>query len=107
MQTLSDAAAEAHNLIQEAFDDINPVIGINQSMRKANIPADIMTIDCLVTNKRIIILLHDDLPKAVRYQFSFRDQDPGDNFNEVAVQSVTVETIYEWIKAYFSTAKLN
>lgn len=103
LQLVSDAAAEAHNRIQENFKNINPVIGVNQGMRKANIPADVLTIDCLVTNRRIIVILHDDLPDIVRYQFSFRDQDPEDEFREVSIQAISAQVIYDWIREYFST----
>lgn len=101
--SLSDIASEAHKKIQQDFADINPVIGVMQGMRKQGIPADVMTIDCLVSKKRILVVLHDEAPGIIRYQFTASDQDPGDEYQQIASSDVTIETIYNWIKGYFSS----
>ena len=103
--SLSEIASEAHAKIQQDFADINPVIGVMQGMRKMGIPADVLTIDCLETNKRILIILHDEHPGLIRYQFTFIDQDPSDDYHDIASADVTSETLYGWIKDYFSTEK--
>jgi hypothetical protein len=103
MKTLSDIATEAHTQIQQNCPDINPVVGVNQGMRASGFPADIMTIDCLKTNKRIILILHDDSPELVRYQFSFRDQDPADEFKDIALKDISATLLYDWMIAYFSS----
>lgn len=100
--SLSDIASQAHEKIQLNFKDINPVIGVMQGMRKMGIPADVMTIDCLTTNKRIVVVLHDDHPDIIRYQYTFIDQDPGDNYQEKASADVVSDTIYGWIEEYFT-----
>jgi hypothetical protein len=103
MKTLSDIATEAHTRIQKNCADINPIVGVNQGMRASGFPADVMTIDCLKTNKRIILILHDDMPKQVRYQFSYRDQDPAQDFKDISLEQVSVDVLYQWIKEYFSS----
>jgi len=98
---LSDIATETHALIQKDFKDINPVVGVSRNMRAKGIPADAMTIDCLKTDKRIILILHDDNPSAVLYQFSFKYQDPGDEFLTIQLVELTVQKLYDWIQSYF------
>lgn len=103
--SLSEIASDAHEKIQLDFKDINPITGVMQGMRKMGIPADVLTIDCLETNKRILIILHDEHPGLIRYQFTFIDQDPSDDYHDIASADVTSETLYGWIKDYFSTEK--
>jgi len=98
---LSDIATETHSLIQRDFKEINPVVGVSRSMRAQGIPADAMTIDCLKTDKRIILILHDDNPSAVLYQFSFKSQDPADEFLSIALEELSVQKLYDWIQSYF------
>ena len=104
LSILSDVAAEAHMRIQANFEDINPVVSVSQKMRSYGIPADTMTIDCLKTGKRIILILHDEQPDIIRYQFSFKDKDPDDKFEIIQLDKLTTQTLYEWIKSYFSSA---
>jgi hypothetical protein len=102
--SLSDIASQAHEKIQQEFDDINPVMGVMQGMRKMCIPADVLTIDCLVSKKRILVVLHDDFPEIIRYQYTFIDQDPSDDYLQLVAATVTSDTIYDWIKEYFTKA---
>ena len=104
LSILSDVAAEAHVRIQADFEDINPVVSVSQKMRSYGIPADTMTIDCLKSGKRIILILHDELPDIIRYQFSFKEKDPEDEFESIQLDKLTTQTLYEWIKSYFSSA---
>lgn len=103
--SLSDIASQAHEKIQLDFEDINPIIGVIQGMRKTGIPADVLTIDCLVTNKRILVVLHDLHPGVMRYQFTFIGQDPSDDYQEVVSSDVTSDRLYGWIKDYFTVVK--
>lgn len=100
--SLSEIASEAHGKIQQDFADINPVIGVMHGMRKMGIPADVMTIDCLVSKKRILVVLHDEHPGLIQYQLTFTDQDPGDHYHLVPTDEVTSDMVYDWIKDYFS-----
>ncbi len=102
LKILCDSITEAHTRIQKDFSDINPVVGVNQKMRDIGVPADAMTIDCLKTGKRIIIILHDQQPDIVNYQFCFKDKDPSDEFKQFPFEKVTSQLLYDWIKDYFS-----
>jgi hypothetical protein len=103
LQTLCDIATDAHTRIQQDFKDIDPVVGVSQKMRASGVPADAMTIDCLRSGKRIILILHDQQPGIINYQLSFKDQDPGEKFEQIPLNELTVQILYEWIKNYFSS----
>ena len=102
LEALCDIATESHARIQQDFKDINPVVGVNQRMRETGMPADIMTIDCLKSGKRIILILHDHQPGIISYQFSFKDKDPDKKFENIQFNELTANKLYDWIKGYFS-----
>lgn len=102
LSILSDIATEAHTRIQQNCENINPVVGVNRGMRAQGIPADAMTIDCLKTGKRIILILHDQEPEIIRYQFSYKVEDPSDIFEIIQLNDLTATKLYEWMKNYFS-----
>jgi hypothetical protein len=101
LKSLCDLTSEAHIRIQKDFETINPIVGVSQKMRASGIPADAMTIDCLKTGKRIIIILHDLQPELLRYQFSFKDQEPADEFEQMSMAEFSEATLYSWMKDYF------
>ena len=80
LKILCDLATEAHERVQLNHADIDPIVGVHHKMRDAGFPADVMTIDCLKTGKRIILILNDDQPGLIRYQFSYKDKDPAADF---------------------------
>ena len=102
LKAFSDTVTDAHTRIQADYELIDPVVGVSRNMRKNGVPADAMTIDCLKTKKRIIIILHDHQPDLIHYQFSFTEQDPGDKFESMPFADVTDEVLYTWMKDYFS-----
>ncbi|MCA6062927.1 hypothetical protein [Thalassolituus marinus] len=99
--SLSEIASDAHLRIQQDFADINPVIGVMQGMRRMGIPADVMSIDCLQTRKRILIVLHDEHPGLIQYQYTLMDQDPGDDYQAVSSTDFSADVLYRWISEYF------
>lgn len=101
---LSDIATQAHTRIQCDFADIDPVVGVSQNMRANGVPADLMTIDCLKSGKRIIMVLHDLHPGSISYQFSRKDQDPAATFEHMNFDELTPDTLYQWIRDYFAAA---
>ncbi len=103
LETLSDRITIAHTRLQQEFAHINPVVGVNRQMRSAGIPADAITIDCLRTNKRVLLVLHDQQPEVVHMQMGYRDQDPGTTFNAVAIDAVTEQQLYDWVLGYFGS----
>lgn len=103
LETLCEIATESHTRIQQDFADINPMVGVNQRMREMGVPSDAMTIDCLKSGKRILLILHDHHPDIIRYQFTFKETDPGESFEQIAFGELTADELYNWIKSYFQS----
>jgi len=104
IKCICDAVETAHAKIQEDFENINPVVGVSSQMRNIGIPTDVMTIDCLKSGKRILLVLHDAQPDMANYQFCLIKEDPADEFESIAIESLTVQKLYDWMKETFSTA---
>ncbi len=98
---LAEIAQEAQAKIQQDYSHIDPIVGIITSLRAAGIPADGVTIDCLKTKKRIALILHDNDPEIVAYQFGYSDKDSDSEYKTLSLQMVTAEQIYQWVKVYF------
>jgi len=102
LHQLCDIATDAHTRFHQEIDAINVVVGVSQNMRDAGVPADVITIDCLQNKKRIILILHDQQPELISYQFSRLDSDPEDDFNHVSFGELTAELILDWMKSYLA-----
>lgn len=103
LKKLCDEATLAHEKVQANHVDLNPIVGVHHKMRDAGFPADIMTIDCLKSGKRIVIILNDDEPEKLVYQFSFKAQDPTEAFESIAFDEVDADKLYQWMTNYFKT----
>jgi hypothetical protein len=101
LEILSDLVTEAHSRIQQDFEYINPIVGLSRGMRTAGIPADALTIDCLRTGKRIIMILHDQQPDILQYQFSYKAEDPDEEFMILSFKELNNQILYDWMKDYF------
>lgn len=99
---LADLAQDAQTKIQENYENINPIVGVITSMRSPEFPADAITIDCLASGKRIVVILHDHSPDEVAYQFGYREKESDIEVKKMPVDEVTTVQIYSWIEAYFS-----
>lgn len=102
LNKLCEMATEAHTRFQQEIKAVDPIVGVSQSMRANGVPADAMTIDCLKSGKRIIIVLHDQQPDSIHYQFSWRDKDPEENFTQITFDDVTPVMIFDWMEGYFA-----
>jgi hypothetical protein len=102
LKTLSDLASDAHARIQATHQHINPVVEVRRGMRDAGIPADVMTIDCLRTRRRITLILHDEQPGTLLYQFVTIEDEVGNDFQQMALGDMTATKLFEWIQEYFA-----
>jgi len=101
LKVLSDMASDAHARIQAAHQHINPVVEVRRGMRDAGIPADVMTIDCLRTRRRITLILHDEQPGVLLYQFVTIEDEVGNDFRQMAISDVNTDTLFVWMQDYF------
>ncbi len=101
LKPLSDMASEAHTRIQQAYEHINPVVAVRRGMRDMGIPADAMTIDCLRARRRIMLVLHDQVPGMLLYQFITIEQEAGDQFSQMPLSDVETDTLFSWMEDYF------
>ena len=101
LKSLSDMASDAHTRIQAAHEHINPVVEVRQGMRKSGIPADVMTIDCLRTRRRITLILHDEQPGVLLYQFITIEDEVGDQFQQLALADMNTQRLFDWMEEYF------
>lgn len=102
LETLSDLTETAHARLQEQYADINPMVSLRSGMREVGIPADMINVDCLQTRRRILLILHDEYPDSLLYQFTDLDQEAGNDFQQVAFNEVTVDTLFAWMRDYFA-----
>lgn len=102
LKTLSDMASDAHARIQATHEHINPVVEVRRGMRDAGIPADVMTIDCLRTRRRITLILHDEQPGRLLYQFVTIEDEVGNEFKQMAFSDLDAGTLFDWIQDYFA-----
>jgi hypothetical protein len=105
LKTLSDLTEAAHARIQQEFEDINPVVSIRQGMRDTGIPADALTIDCMRTRRRILLVLHDEQPEVLLYQFTTLEREMEESWEQLAFGEVTEEQLFQWIQTWFSDAE--
>ncbi|WP_425221995.1 hypothetical protein [Pseudomonas sp.] len=101
LKTLSDLVNDAHTQIQAAHQHINPVVEVRQSMRDVGIPADVLTLDCLRSQHRITLILHDQQPGVVLYQFVTREEEVGGEFRQMPLAEMRSQTLFDWMQDYF------
>lgn len=101
LTTLCDIASEAHTRIQQTYQDLDPVISVSENMRRNGVPADVMTIGCLQSHKRILLILHDHQPGLISYQYGLIDKDPQRGFEQIALDELTAGVLFDWIRGYF------
>lgn len=93
---VSDLAQLAQARIQKE-SDIDPVIAINHGLRKSGFAADALTIVNEKTDKRILMIFHDDKQDVVDYEFGLASQDPTFEFKQIALNDLTEQKLYEWM----------
>lgn len=102
LKVFSDRVSDAHTRIQAAYQHINPVVEVRRGMRDAGIPADVLTLDCLRTRRRITFILHDRHPGTLLYQFVTMEDEVGNNFEQISLDDMTVDLLVDWMKDYFA-----
>ena len=101
LKALSEMVEVAHTRIQQAHEHINPVVEVRSGMRTAGIPADVLTIDCRRTRRRIMLILHDEEPGLLLYQFIALEDEIAEEFERVALSETSADTLVCWMQDYF------
>lgn len=104
LDRLADFASAAHARFQQAHRSLDPVVGVSRQMRSQGVPADLVTIDCLQSGKRIILILHDQQPNRLNYQFARRDGDTPTQFDTLPLTELDADKLYGWMRDFFVTA---
>lgn len=104
LKTLSDFATDAHTQLQQGDSGINPVIGLRRGLRDGGFPADVITIDCLQNKKRIVLILHDQHPGQLIYQFATMEDEDTAGFQQLAFDQVNPALLLKWMLDYFGAS---
>lgn len=91
---LSDIAKLAQAQIQLDYPDLDPIIGISHNLRNVGFAADTLTIDNIRNDKRIVMIVFDDKPDQVQYEYCRISQDPNFEFTTLALKELTQERFY-------------
>ena len=102
LKALSDIATEAHTRVQQQCADLNPVVSIRRGMRDSGIPADAMTLDCLASGKRIVLVLHDHKPGLLLYQFTLIEDSDEAPWQQLPLAQLSSDLLSDWMRNYFS-----
>lgn len=102
LEPLADKVSEAHARIQAAHQHINPVVEVRRSMRDGGIPADVVTLDCMRTQRRITLILHDQQPGVLLYQFVTLADEVSVEFKQRPLDTVSSDLLFDWMQDYFA-----
>ena len=94
---VSDLAQLAQARIQQERGDVDPVIAISHGLRQSGFAADALTIVNKHTDKRILMIFHDNNQDVVDYEVGRASQDPTFNFQQIALSELTEQKLYEWM----------
>jgi len=94
---LSDIAAAAQARIQADFPELNPIIGVSHNLRDSGFAADTMTIQNHASDQRILIILHDEQPDIIDFEFGKISEDPSFEFEQIAYNDLDESRFYEWM----------
>jgi len=93
---ISDLAQLAQARIQQE-SDIDPVIAISHGLRQSGFAADALTIVNKHTDKRILMIFHDNQQDVVDYEVGVASQDPTFAFQQIPLSELTEQKLYEWM----------
>ena len=60
--------------------------------------------DCLASGKRIVLILHDQHPGQMIYQFAMIDGDSQGGFQQMPFDQVSAGILHDWMLDYFSVS---
>lgn len=88
LQSLSEMVARANDVFYSKFNTVDTLMGImDKTLRKQGMQADAITIDCIVLDKKLVLLLHDNKPDVVDIALGNR---AGDIFSSTEYELATL-----------------
>lgn len=101
LENVSEIVAKANDLFVGKFDKVDTIMGImDKTLRKQGMKADAVTIDCVVLDKKIVVVLHDEKPGLVDVALGNK---AGDIYSstEHKISDLTQELMLEIMEANF------
>ena len=94
---ISDIASVAQARVQQAYNDIDPIINISHQMRQAGFAADTLTIERQQTKKRILMIFDDQDPDTVLVELGYSNEDPRMTFTAFALKDLSETLLFNWM----------
>lgn len=102
LKNVSETVAKANDLFVGKFDKIDTIMGImDKTLRKQGMKADAITIDCIILNKKIVVVLHDEKPGLVDVALGNKAGDIHSS-TEYKISDLTAELMLEIIEVNFA-----
>ena len=102
LNNFSEIVAKANDLFYSKFEKLDTLMGImDKSLRNQGMRADAITIDCVILNKKIVFLLHDDKPDFVNVTLGNKEGDIYTS-SEYELAKLSQEMVLEVMETYFT-----
>lgn len=102
LKQVSEIVAQANDSFYQRNKNVDTLMGImDKTLRKQGLPADAVTIDCAMLDKKIVFLLHDGKPNIVNITSGNK---AGDIYasKEQPLKQVSVASVLALLEAEFS-----
>lgn len=105
LKNVSEIVAKANDLFVGKFDKIDTIMGImDKTLRKQGMKADAVTIDCVVIDKKIVVVLHDEKPGLVDVALGNKTGDIHSS-TEYKISDLTIELMLGIMEVNFIAEK--
>jgi hypothetical protein len=98
---ISEVVAKANDQFDTGHHSVDTVLGIiDKTLRKQGLNADAVSIDCIPLKKKIIFLLHDDIPDKVSITLGSKS---GEIFStsDCLLAEITVAKVQDLMEEFF------
>jgi hypothetical protein len=101
LKKLSEIVAQANDIFYERNKSVDTLMGImDKTLRKQGMQADAITIDCIASNKKIVLVLHDSKPDLVDIALGDK-AGVVDSASEYLLKDVTITQIIAMMEENF------
>jgi len=101
LKSVSEIVAKANDRLYAKHSDIDTLMGMMDSvLRKQGIAADAVTVDCVVRDKKLVFLLHDEAPDLITVALGNKEGDIHSS-SEYALDSLTEDVVLQLMEMHF------